>query len=77
MVLDFDFFREQEDPDAINPETIRKMQKDRFKDVTAVDRVVAAYAAWRQCTRLEVHCVIGWLVSLVTFPCVTLDFITS
>lgn len=50
MVLDFDYFRtDQEDPEAITPEKVRKMMADRFKDVTLVDRVVASYAAWRQC----------------------------
>ena len=49
MVLDFDFFREQEDPDAITAEHVRKSQKERFKDVGTVDRVVASYEAWRKC----------------------------
>jgi len=49
MVLDFEYFRPQEDPEAINADTIRKLQRDRFKDVAAVDRVIEADTAWKAC----------------------------
>ena len=45
MVLDIDLFRAEKGGD---PDRIRKSQKDRFKDVTLVDKVVEHDEAWRK-----------------------------
>jgi seryl-tRNA synthetase len=49
MVLDINFFRASDDPDAIGPEQIRENQRNRFKDPLIVDQVIAADEAWRKC----------------------------
>ncbi|KAG7273990.1 hypothetical protein CRUP_011172, partial [Coryphaenoides rupestris] len=46
MVLDLDQFRTDKGGD---PELIRETQRKRFKDVTLVDKLVAADAEWRKC----------------------------
>ena len=46
MVLDLDQFRSDKGGD---PELIRETQRKRFKDVTLVDKLVAADAEWRKC----------------------------
>ncbi|XP_043238072.1 probable serine--tRNA ligase, cytoplasmic isoform X2 [Amphibalanus amphitrite] len=45
MVLDIDLFRAEK---GGNPDRIRKSQKDRYKDVTLVDKVVEHDEAWRK-----------------------------
>ncbi|XP_037070178.1 serine--tRNA ligase, cytoplasmic-like [Pollicipes pollicipes] len=45
MVLDIDLFRAEKGGD---PDKIRKSQRDRFKDVTLVDRVVEHDSNWRK-----------------------------
>ncbi|KAK7884769.1 hypothetical protein WMY93_027892 [Mugilogobius chulae] len=46
MVLDLDLFRTDKGGD---PEIVRETQRKRFKDVTLVDKLVAADTAWRKC----------------------------
>ncbi|XP_061830006.1 serine--tRNA ligase, cytoplasmic [Nerophis lumbriciformis] len=46
MVLDLDLFRTDKGGD---PEIIREVQRKRFKDVTLVDKLVAADTEWRKC----------------------------
>jgi len=46
MVLDLDQFRTDKGGD---PELIRETQRKRFKDVTLVDKLVAADTEWRKC----------------------------
>uniref|UniRef100_A0A3B5LEC9 serine--tRNA ligase n=1 Tax=Xiphophorus couchianus TaxID=32473 RepID=A0A3B5LEC9_9TELE len=46
MVLDLDLFRTDKGGD---PEIIRETQRKRFKDVTLVDKLVAADTEWRKC----------------------------
>lgn len=46
MVLDLDLFRTDKGGD---PEIIRETQRKRFKDVTLVDKLVAADSEWRKC----------------------------
>ncbi|TNN37574.1 Serine--tRNA ligase, cytoplasmic [Liparis tanakae] len=46
MVLDLDLFRTDKGGD---PEAIRETQRKRFKDVTLVDKLVAADTEWRKC----------------------------
>ncbi|XP_034001204.1 serine--tRNA ligase, cytoplasmic isoform X2 [Trematomus bernacchii] len=46
MVLDLDQFRTDKGGD---PEAIREIQRKRFKDVTLVDKLVAADTEWRKC----------------------------
>ena len=48
MVLDLDLFRTDKGGD---PEAIREVQRKRFKDVTLVDKLVAADTEWRKCKR--------------------------
>lgn len=45
MVLDLDLFRTDKGGD---PDKMRKNQKDRFKDVTLVDRIIENDTKWRQ-----------------------------
>ena len=45
MVLDLNLFRKEKGGD---PESIRTCQKNRYKDVTLVDKVVGIDADWRQ-----------------------------
>lgn len=49
MVLDLDLFRTDKGGD---PETVRETQRKRFKDVTLVDKLVAADTEWRKCKKL-------------------------
>ncbi|CAI5646653.1 unnamed protein product [Oreochromis niloticus] len=46
MVLDLDLFRTDKGGD---PEVVRETQRKRFKDVTLVDKLVAADTEWRKC----------------------------
>lgn len=46
MVLDLDLFRTDKGGD---PEIVRETQRKRFKDVTLVDKLVAADSEWRKC----------------------------
>ncbi|XP_047439072.1 serine--tRNA ligase, cytoplasmic [Mugil cephalus] len=46
MVLDLDLFRTDKGGD---PEIVRETQKKRFKDVTLVDKLIAADTEWRKC----------------------------
>lgn len=46
MVLDLDQFRTDKGGD---PEIVRETQRKRFKDVTLVDKLVAADTEWRKC----------------------------
>lgn len=46
MVLDLDLFRTDKGGD---PEIVRDCQRKRFKDVTLVDKLVAADTEWRKC----------------------------
>uniref|UniRef100_A0A8C4Z3L4 serine--tRNA ligase n=2 Tax=Gadus morhua TaxID=8049 RepID=A0A8C4Z3L4_GADMO len=46
MVLDLDHFRTDKGGD---PELIRETQRKRFKDVTLVDKLIAADTEWRKC----------------------------
>ncbi|XP_003962930.1 serine--tRNA ligase, cytoplasmic [Takifugu rubripes] len=46
MVLDLDLFRTDKGGD---PEIVRECQRKRFKDVTLVDKLVAADTEWRKC----------------------------
>uniref|UniRef100_A0A3P8TUX3 Serine--tRNA ligase, cytoplasmic n=1 Tax=Amphiprion percula TaxID=161767 RepID=A0A3P8TUX3_AMPPE len=46
MVLDLDLFRTDKGGD---PEIVRETQRKRFKDVTLVDKLVAADTEWRKC----------------------------
>lgn len=46
MVLDLDQFRTDKGGD---PDLIRETQRKRFKDVTLVDKLVAADTEWRKC----------------------------
>lgn len=46
MVLDLDLFRTDKGGD---PEIVRESQRKRFKDVTLVDKLVAADTEWRKC----------------------------
>uniref|UniRef100_A0A146L1I7 serine--tRNA ligase n=2 Tax=Lygus hesperus TaxID=30085 RepID=A0A146L1I7_LYGHE len=46
MVLDIDLFRSEKGGD---PEKIRQNQRERFKDVTLVDKIVENDSLWRQC----------------------------
>uniref|UniRef100_A0A8D2ZUM7 Serine--tRNA ligase, cytoplasmic n=1 Tax=Scophthalmus maximus TaxID=52904 RepID=A0A8D2ZUM7_SCOMX len=46
MVLDLDRFRTDKGGD---PEAVREIQRKRFKDVTLVDKLVAADSEWRKC----------------------------
>ncbi|KAF6719532.1 Serine--tRNA ligase, cytoplasmic [Oryzias melastigma] len=46
MVLDLDLFRTDKGGD---PELIRETQRKRFKDVSLVDKLVAADTEWRKC----------------------------
>lgn len=48
MVLDLDLFRTDKGGD---PEIVRETQRKRFKDVTLVDKLVAADTEWRKCKR--------------------------
>lgn len=50
-MLDLDLFRTDKGGD---PEVIRETQRKRFKDVTLVDKLVAADTEWRKCKRLYV-----------------------
>lgn len=45
MVLDIELFRAEK---GGQPDVIRKSQKDRYKDVTLVDKVIDADERWRQ-----------------------------
>lgn len=45
MVLDLDLFRTEKGGD---PEKVRKNQKDRFKNVELVDKVIENDLKWRQ-----------------------------
>lgn len=47
-MLDLDLFRTDKGGD---PEVVRETQKKRFKDVTLVDKLVAADTEWRKCKR--------------------------
>jgi len=47
MVLDIESFRVQEDPDALGPDGVRAIQRDRFKPVEVVDEIIAADEQWR------------------------------
>lgn len=49
MVLDLDLFRTDKGGD---PEIVRETQRKRFKDVTLVDKLVAADTEWRKCELL-------------------------
>uniref|UniRef100_A0A3Q4HGR4 serine--tRNA ligase n=1 Tax=Neolamprologus brichardi TaxID=32507 RepID=A0A3Q4HGR4_NEOBR len=49
MVLDLDLFRTDKGGD---PEVVRETQRKRFKDVTLVDKLVAADTEWRKCKSL-------------------------
>lgn len=49
MVLDLDLFRTDKGGD---PEIVRECQRKRFKDVTLVDKLVAADTEWRKCKML-------------------------
>lgn len=49
MVLDLDLFRVDKGGD---PEIVRECQRKRFKDVTLVDKLVAADTEWRKCKTL-------------------------
>lgn len=49
MVLDLDLFRTDKGGD---PEIVRETQRKRFKDVTLVDKLVAADTEWRKCKTL-------------------------
>ncbi|KAI6187334.1 Seryl-tRNA synthetase [Aphelenchoides besseyi] len=53
MVLNIDLFRAEKGGD---PEAIRKSQRDRYKDVTLVDQVIAKDEKWRQ-VRHAVDCI--------------------
>lgn len=53
MVLDLDLFRTDKGGD---PEIIRETQRKRFKDVTLVDKLVAADTEWRKCKFLFLCC---------------------
>lgn len=46
MVLDLDLFRKEKGGD---PEKLRKNQKDRFKSVELIDKVIDHDTIWRQC----------------------------
>ena len=46
MVLDLDQFRTDKGGD---PELIRETQRKRFKDVSLVDKLIAADTEWRKC----------------------------
>ncbi|XP_076015376.1 serine--tRNA ligase, cytoplasmic [Genypterus blacodes] len=46
MVLDLDLFRTDKGGD---PELVRETQRKRFKDVTLVDKLIAADTEWRKC----------------------------
>ncbi|XP_060930309.1 serine--tRNA ligase, cytoplasmic [Limanda limanda] len=46
MVLDLDLFRTDKGGD---PEAVREIQRKRFKDVSLVDKLVAADTEWRKC----------------------------
>lgn len=48
-MLDLDLFRTDKGGD---PEVVRETQRKRFKDVTLVDKLVAADTEWRKCKRL-------------------------
>lgn len=56
MVLDLDQFRSDKGGD---PETIREIQRKRFKDVTLVDKLVAADTEWRKCERTYLSLVLA------------------
>lgn len=45
-MLDLDLFRTDKGGD---PEIVRETQRKRFKDVTLVDKLVAADTEWRKC----------------------------
>lgn len=45
-MLDLDLFRTDKGGD---PEVVRETQRKRFKDVTLVDKLVAADTEWRKC----------------------------
>lgn len=47
-MLDLDLFRTDKGGD---PEIVRETQRKRFKDVTLVDKLVAADTEWRKCKR--------------------------
>lgn len=52
MVLDLDLFRTDKGGD---PEIVRETQRKRFKDVTLVDKLVAADTEWRKCKRIFIQ----------------------
>lgn len=54
MVLDLDLFRTDKGGD---PEIVRETQRKRFKDVTLVDKLVAADTEWRKCKMLFISVV--------------------
>lgn len=56
MVLDLDQFRTDKGGD---PEAIREIQRKRFKDVTLVDKLVAADTEWRKCKTPVVSVIIA------------------
>lgn len=45
MVLDLNLFRKEKGGD---PDSIRKSQEERYKDVTTVDKVIEIDSKWRQ-----------------------------
>uniref|UniRef100_A0A3Q3A4I7 Serine--tRNA ligase, cytoplasmic n=1 Tax=Kryptolebias marmoratus TaxID=37003 RepID=A0A3Q3A4I7_KRYMA len=53
MVLDLDLFRTDKGGD---PEIVRETQRKRFKDVTLVDKLVAADTEWRKCEFEFLNC---------------------
>ena len=55
MVLDLDLFREEK---GGNPEKIRQNQKDRYKDVSLVNKVVDNDVTWRQCKFKKKCCIL-------------------
>lgn len=48
MVLDLDLFRTDK---GGKPDEVRESQRKRFKDVTLVDKLIAADTEWRKCKR--------------------------
>lgn len=62
MVLDLDLFRPDKGGD---PELIREGQRKRFKDVTLVDKLVAADTEWRKCKIIPSRSVTGENANIV------------
>lgn len=66
-MLDLDLFRTDKGGD---PEIARETQRKRFKDVSLVDKLVAADSEWRKCKLLSVHVTVAVANVSVTSACI-------